>query len=492
MRSTRCRLLVPLLLTAACGSNDGAGPSPPLHRGIQFLSGNQVTDSVGTPLAAPLVVEVRDSSGALALPGTIVRFEAVTSPATQVAVSVASLTSTTFSPLATGTTDATGRTGAVVMLPTVPGELRLVVRVPTLGLVDSARFTAVAGGVASIVLAPRDTLILSGSGFNLRATIRDRFHNVLPNVPSLSMVGAPSGASVSAASVVATTAAGIYRVAAGVGVVSDTVRFGALPQATIVAHDRDAGQIVTISLDGSNRRVLASVTDGGIGVRPRWLPGSSTVTYSGYLQPSYTIFLVDSAGPPRRLFDTPPSPLWHMADVAPSADGQWLYFAAYDGNCATVEYCLHRMRPDGTGMIVINAVASRGDQTVRPSPSPDGRRIALNTMSAGFAWLRVIDLVADAFLPINVPGAYPQWAPKGNVIAYREGDGSLSLVNFDGSGYRRLVEGEGAISGRSFTWSPDGAWILFPRGEGLTLVDAQTGASMPIAALRGLDEPSWR
>lgn len=481
-----------LLLTAACGSDDGAGPAPPVRRGIQFVSGNQVTDSAGSQLAAPLIVEVRDSAGAIVPIGTIVRFESVSRPGTQVQALVAPLTSSTFSGLASGVTDAAGRTGAFVMLPTVPGDMRVVVRVPTLGLLDSARFTAVPGGVASLVLAPRDTIILAGSGLTLRATVHDRHGNALPNAPTWSMVGAASGASVSAAGVVSTSGTGLYRVVANVGTVRDTVSFAAIAAAPIVAYQGSSGEIVTISLDGSNRRVLAHATDAGIGVRPRWLADRSTVLYAAYEEPSYTLFLVSESAAPRRLFETHPPSLRHMADAAPSPDGSWVYFAAYDSQCATNGYCLHRMRPDGTGVMRINAAATRGDETVRPSPSPDGKRVALNTLSAGYARLRVIDLATDTFLPMDVPGAYPQWAPKGNTIAYVEGDGSLSLVNMDGSGYRRLVDGTGSINGRSFTWSPDGAWILYNGAQGLTLVDAQSGTAMPIPALRGLVEPSWR
>ncbi|MCC6930548.1 MAG: hypothetical protein IT359_16290 [Gemmatimonadaceae bacterium] len=492
MRSTPYVLVVTLLLTAACSSDDGAGPTPTIRRGIQFVSGNQVTDSVGTQLSAPSIVEVRDSSGNVAPSGTVVRFESITLPGTQLAAWVAPLTSTIYANFASGLTDASGRKGAFVMLPTIPGQLRLVVRVPTIGLVDTARFTAVPGGVASIELAPRDTAILPTKSFTIRATIRDRHSNVLTNPPAFALVGAPAGASVSAAGVVASSTVGLYRVVASVGGVNDTLQFATIPEATIVAHNTSRGEIITISLDGSNRRVLAIASDGGLGLRPRWLPGSSTVIYSGYVNPFYTILLVDSLSAPRHLFATLPPSLSHMVGVAPSPDGQWVYFAGYDAKCATDEYCLHRVHPDGTGVMVIGAAALRGDQTMFPSLSPDGRRVALNTVSSGYERLRVIDLATDAFLPIDVPGAYPQWSPKGNTIAYIEGDGSLALVNLDGSGYRRLVEGAGAIYGRSFTWSPDGAWILYKRGERLTLVDAQTGTAIPIAALRGLDEPSWR
>ena len=496
MRSVRwpvgCWILTMLLLAAACGSHESAGPAPRVQRGIRFVSGDNVTDSVGAELPLPLIIEVRDSSGALAPLATVVRFEPVVDPVHGPEALVGALALPGFTAFASGATDASGRTGALVRLSTVPRQVRIVVRVPTLGLQDTALFRAVAGGVALIELAPRDTTIRSGRSYPIVATVRDRHGNALPSVPTWSAAGTAIGGTVSSSGVALATATGRYTVVATAAGVTDTVRFSAVPEATILAHDRSRGEIVTIGLDGSNRRVQTRVTDGGIGVRPRWVPGRSTVIYSGYAEPFQSVFLLDSAGTPRPFVNSRPPGISHMADVAPVADGSWVYLAAYDSNCATLEYCLHRVRMDGTAMELLPAVRGRPEQTVRPSPSPDGRRVALNTLIAGIARLRVLDVVTGAFLPLDVPGAFPQWAPTGEMIAFLEGDGSLSVVNAGGPTPRRIVDGTGYLAGRAFTWSPDGAWILYNGEQGLTLVHVLERTVVPLPGMGNLVEPSWR
>ena len=66
-----CYLTVAVLLTAAC--SDSSGPKAGGPR-IRLISGSNVTDTAVALLKAALVVEVRDSSGAVAPQGTVVRF----------------------------------------------------------------------------------------------------------------------------------------------------------------------------------------------------------------------------------------------------------------------------------------------------------------------------------------------------------------------------------------------------------------------------------
>jgi Tol biopolymer transport system component len=283
--------------------------------------------------------------------------------------------------------------------------------------------------------------------------VRDRYGNTAERSTVSRRNGV--GGTVSTSGAASATATGRYTVVATAAGVTDTVRFSAVPEATILAHDRSRGEIVTIGLDGSNRRVQTRVTDGGIGVRPRWVPGESTVIYSGYAEPFQSVFLLDSAGTPRPFVNSrPQGRTWQTLPLLTGRGYRRLRQQLRDA-----QYCLHRVRMDGTAMELLPAVRGRPEQTVRPSPSPDGRRVALNTLVAGIARLRVLDVVTGAFLPLDVPGAFPQWAPTGEMIAFLEGDGSLSVVNAGGPTPRRIVDGTGYLAGRAFTWSPDGVWI---------------------------------
>ena len=54
------------MAAVASGGDDGSAPPPlPPVRGVRILSGAEVTDSAGARLLQPLIVEVRNSAGAL-------------------------------------------------------------------------------------------------------------------------------------------------------------------------------------------------------------------------------------------------------------------------------------------------------------------------------------------------------------------------------------------------------------------------------------------
>lgn len=492
MRWPGCAVGTVLLVAVACSPDDNAGPAPHGQPGIRFVSGNNVSDSVGTQLPLPLIVEIHDRAGALAPPATLVRFEPVTDAVNGPEALVGALGSSIFAPVADGATDASGRTGARVVLPTVPKQVRIVVRVPALGIQDTARFVAIVGGVASIELAPRDTTIVAGRTYSIAATMRDRFGNVRQSEPTWTLRGSEAGGTVTAAGVASASATGRYVVVASIGTTTDSVYFSAVPAATLVAHDRGRGLIVAIGLDGSNRRSLASVNDGNVGTRPRWLPDGTSVIYSGFQDFSLSLFSVDSGESPHPFLQSSLATVFHLRDPAPTSDGSWVYLSASNSDCVHHGYCLHRVRVDGSGLQLVAAARSWPEQTIRPSPSPDGRRVALNTLSAGIARVRVLDLVTSTFLPLDLVGSYPEWSPIGETIAYLEGDGSLSVVNATGLGRRRLVDGSGVLTGRAFSWSPDGTWIVYNGNQGLSLVRAQDGMVVPLPGISGLIEPSWR
>ncbi|HXC25116.1 MAG TPA: hypothetical protein VNU46_04310, partial [Gemmatimonadaceae bacterium] len=144
-----------LFLCAGCG--DG-GTGPTKRAQIQLVSGNALSDTVDAPLSQPLIVVVHDSTGAVVPLGTVVRFQ--TGPVIDTASGqspsgapptafVEGFTSNTFDVLATGTTDASGRTGVMVKLGMHAGPASVVVTVPTLGIIDTARFTVQPGAAST-------------------------------------------------------------------------------------------------------------------------------------------------------------------------------------------------------------------------------------------------------------------------------------------------------------------------------------------------------
>jgi hypothetical protein len=120
----KCLLLIAVAL-AAVACNDTSGPDK-RPSGIRLISGFNVTDTVGARPTTALLVEVRDTTGALVPLGTVVRFTGVPSSTSLAEMLVENLTSTSFSTFAAAATDAAGRAGVLVQFGQVAGPMRVV------------------------------------------------------------------------------------------------------------------------------------------------------------------------------------------------------------------------------------------------------------------------------------------------------------------------------------------------------------------------------
>ncbi len=56
----------------------------------------------------------------------------------------------------------------------------------------------------------------------------------------------------------------------------------------------------------------------------------------------------------------------------------------------------------------------------------------------------------------------PQWSPKGDRIAYIEGNADLHVMSADGKNDKKILQG---WSEPTFSWSPDGKWIAYSRED---------------------------
>src|SRR5688572_4484484 len=137
-------LLAAFVAAGSCSDSSGPGGSG-RDPGLRFISGFNVTDTVGARPTAALVVEVRDAAGALAPQGTVVRFTGVPTATFGVEMLVQSLTSTIFSSFVAAETDAAGRAGVLVQFGAIVGPARIAVSAPTIGVEDTARFTVLPG-----------------------------------------------------------------------------------------------------------------------------------------------------------------------------------------------------------------------------------------------------------------------------------------------------------------------------------------------------------
>jgi Tol biopolymer transport system component len=466
----------------ACGEST----APSVQIGIQFVAGNSVTDTAGAILTQALVVEVHDSSGVVPPAGTIVRFSSIVEGFTAAAV-IAPLTSTFFGTFLASATDENGRSSVLVRLGFKAGTARILVTVPTLGLIDTATFTVLPGNPARVTITPIDTLLYVGRTYTAVGTVQDAYGN--PRTESVSW-SSTSGVTVSSTGVVTATTTGRHTITGTAGSVTGNASVSIVPELQLAAWEFGIdSRIVSMDLDGSNRRVLASVDDGGIGSHPMWIPKTSTIIYTTFDGSIQTLRTVDQSGVVNAFIASPPPAMMsHQAEPTPSADGNWVFFSAFNDACGSAgDYCVHRATSNGTSVTLLDA----GYPSRQPAPAPDGSKVAF-TRSDFSGSIRVLDVTTNTVSAWSVAGQHPAWSPLGTKIAFVAG-GRIHLMNPDGSAVTALTSTQRTYTSSPIGWSPDAKWIIARSNFGvLDLIDAATGTALPLPSTQSLTSPSLK
>ena len=155
-----------------------------------------------------------------------------------------------------------------------------------------------------------------------------------------------------------------------------------------------------------------------------------------------------------------------------SPDGKWILFTSDRAGSADI----YRARVDGSGVERLTDNPAYDDQAAW---SPDGKSIAfVSSRGSGATDIWTLDLGTRRLRNVTAAAGgdfRPSWSPDGKWIAFSSDRGthverrtpeweqshrtSLYLVHPDGSGLRRLTDGE--LFAGSPRWSPDGARIVF-------------------------------
>jgi len=481
-------LIAAIFVSASCGDSSGPGGGRP---GLTLVRGYNLTDTIEAKPARALVVEVRDDRGAIVPPGTIVRFSAGGTFQSQMLVGA--LTSTFFSNFATGETDGSGRAAVLVQMGGTAGPARIAISVPTLGVQDTARYTVLPGQPSAILITPPDTAVYVGASYTIRGSVVDRWYNARTDPVVFS---ATAGASVSSSKAVTASAFGRYTLTGTAGSLSATSHFSVVPQGTVAAlvgRDDNFVHIVTFNLDGSGFHDVVRVIDGGIGPRPRWVPGTSTIIYAEYFGGLEQLRTVDANGKVSPFFSSPPATMTHQAEPSPSANAPVLYFSAYDSRCAGGSaYCVFRSGIDGSNPELLGDVIAPGAINPHPSASPDGSKVAFVTSGPQ---IKVFDYATRTVSTWSVAGNYPAWSPDGTQIAYADQTGQpLHLINADGTNQRVITLDIGPYAESGVAWSPDSKWLIaqnFSTGT-LDIIEVATGKVLPIMTGVGYGSVSWK
>ena len=467
-----CGLTAALLTAIACGGSKATGPA--LSRvPIAFPLGNSQTDTIQSVLSQALIVRVGSGpagSGA----HQVVRFQSVLDSGTY-RVLVEPLAGGPPSAFVAETTDASGQAAVVIAFGNDEGPGQLVVNVPALGYVDTARYTVLPGNPYGMQAMPNDTDAYLGGTVGLRTAVVDRFGNTRTDPVTFVVVGGPGSINGSTLTV---NGYGPILVAGTADRLVDTTTVNGVPKGTIAAAG-DASNVWSFNLDGSAFTLISPVAAGTI----KWAPNGSSLVFDqtvyGYGASDLLQSVATSGGQVATIVNSGATAL---AYPQYSRDGMWIYYDEYSSTQP-----MWRVHPDGTGNATVNMLSSESLQF--PSPSFDGTKVSY-ILGGGAGDLKVLTLSSGAAVDLGVKGIADVWSPTGNVIAYVTLNSAMALINSDGSGQRTIAPGP---YGPQFDWSPDGQWII-ARNTATTrleVINVATQLVIPLGYTGTVGSPTW-
>ncbi|MBC8086659.1 MAG: PD40 domain-containing protein [Phycisphaerae bacterium] len=461
-----------VLLSIGCGESPSTGVAPNLGPpGVRIVSGANVSDTATYIIPQPLVVEVRDDDGRLAV-GTWVHFEVrghgdatrpnesrlglCTRPLNQCSFGFSAAT------LATAKTDSAGRASTYVQLGQVAGTAVVSIYAPEFGRPDSATFQVQPGPANRLRLVSTDTVLNIGTTANLRARVVDRFNNVRAELPVMSV---SAGAAITLDAATGLTTArelGTQWVIARHGAFVDSTRVRAVPAGRLLVWSPSSESVRLVNINGTDTRTIMNSVKASPGTVPVFSATRHRVSFRhGYYDDCCTpnsVVVVDTTGFARR--DVDPTFGFLPLTTRQVADGSVLIVGARNNTTG-----LWRFAADSTITLLASlpgGVAGFGAADI----SHDGTRVAYAVRMGTRLELRIFAVATNSFTVLEQNATSPRWSRQGDRVAFFVPESATSadytkgypaVVNADGSG-RRVFNT--TVWQFGIGWSPDGSYLI--------------------------------
>jgi len=196
--------------------------------------------------------------------------------------------------------------------------------------------------------------------------------------------------------------------------------------------------------DGTNPRPLTGTARGSFD--PTWSPDNSRIAFATRTATRTTISVigVDGQGLRTLASSTNPRDFYWVPDWSP--DGSWILFEI--GHLNAVQAQLMAVRPDGTGLHQVTAIAV-GNHCICADWSPDGDRIAYQAPGKPVKydypeiWVMNADGTGRVQLTANqTRDENPDWSPDGTRLAFyseRVGNAEIYVIPATGGQAKRVT-----------------------------------------------------
>lgn len=511
IKGRRPSLLVAfLVLSAACGSGGEGPPSEPAAGPSFKLAPLTLDDTIEANYPSPLVVTVRDATGAPA------KGDSVTLSATFLDGQISPLLAAVFfsrtpdgftSAQLKAPTDPSGTVSVWIHNATTSGAIRIRAR-SGFGK-DSLDGVVRPGKAHHFAMVPADTALYIGARITPAIAPRDRFNNNTPATVSLT-ARRPAVLDVLSGALAAVSTGRAYVLVAAEGA-RDSIAVSVVPAGTLIANkfinsSGDVGTLVTFGLDGSEYHSVAPGAGGGM----RWSTALGRLVFQAAYPPPnlgreglYSMQLdgmMQLLLSPLSVSDGTTTGNEYASIYWPSvsSDGGAIYFA---GTTTYNSTSIWRMRPDGTGVVRVGPQAGSTNDS-QPTVSPDGKLLAYITdagnLGSGGTHLMRLDLTTGVSLSLVALGFHPLWSPKGDEIAYFAN--GVSVIRPDGTGETVVIASDRFDRDGQIDWSPDGKWLVacmtgdVSGARQIVVINRATGELLPLAFTRrdNLCEATWK
>jgi TolB protein len=236
--------------------------------------------------------------------------------------------------------------------------------------------------------------------------------------------------------------------------------------------------IYSIQRDGTDLKKIVAI-ENAVCATPVYSPDGKWLYFQSNASGEYHLYRCRPDGSEREQLtsNTRPGPPWKTVYGLQMTPTGQLLCTAYDGKSG----CVAVLSPDGSelklvaphlGYLYMSAMSPRGDAVIASGPASGYRLWLLNLPDAYRTGDDRLTGPSVDLAPQHRESFVPQFTPDGKTIIYFRRDGDIYRVNSDGTGHRRLTEGNSYVEFRLSPQdhhgstdgpqlSPDGTQIAF-------------------------------